>query len=503
MSKTGTAALRSGSKAHKRAGPIDPYRIFFVVGVLMLVLTIFMLPPMLADLVVSNEDWKVFAGSALITGFAGLMLVLISRDAWSERVRLKEGFLLTVSSWLAISLFGSIPYLFLQEPGMSFADAWFETVSGLTTTGSTVLSGLDGMAPGILLWRSLTQWIGGVGIVVMALIMLPFLKVGGMQLFQTESSDRSDKIVPQARQFIGFIAMTYVVLTILCALAYKIAGMRTFDAVNHALTTLSTGGFSTHDASMGFFRQPAIHWLATLFMLLASLPMVLYVRAVREVRLSVFRDQQVLGFMRILFVVIAILTIWRVLAGGLPFLTALRQVSFNVVGIVSTTGYALGDFTTWGTLAIAGFFALMFLGGCTGSTAGGMKIFRLQVMMLATQAYLKKLASPHRVVTIAYEGRAITQEIAMSVFAFVSALFATVLLFSVLIAALGVDFTTAFSAAVTAVTNVGPGIGKIIGPAGNFSSLPDAAKILLGIAMLLGRLEFFTVLVVLSPEFWK
>ncbi len=503
MSKTGKPDLVSRDVAHRRAGPIDPYRIFFVVGALMLVLTLFMLPPMLADLVVSNEDWKVFAGSALITGFAGLMLVLISRDAWSERVRLKEGFLLTVSSWLTISLFGAIPYLFLQEPGMSFADAWFETVSGLTTTGSTVLSGLDRMAPGILLWRSLTQWIGGVGIVVMALIMLPFLKVGGMQLFQTESSDRSDKIVPQARQFIGFIAMTYVILTIFCALSYKAAGMRTFDAVNHALTTLSTGGFSTHDASMGFFTQPSIHWIATLFMFLASLPMVLYVRAVRENNLFVFRDQQVLGFVRILAVVILILTAWRMMSGHVPFLTALRQVAFNVVGIVSTTGYALGDFTTWGAFAVAAFFALMFLGGCTGSTAGGMKIFRLQVMMLATQAYLKRLASPHRVVTIAYEGRAITQEIAMSVFAFVSALFATVLLFSVLIAGLGVDFTTAFSAAVTAVTNVGPGIGDIIGPAGNFSSLPDAAKILLGIAMLLGRLEFFTVLVVLSPNFWK
>ncbi len=487
---------------HKHAGPVDPYRILFVVGMLMLVLMALMIPPMLADVLAGNRDWEIFAGSALMTGFAGLMMVLISRDAWAERVRLKEGFLLTVTSWIAVSIFGSIPYLFLDR-GMSFADAWFETVSGLTTTGSTVLSGLDKMPPGILLWRSLTQWIGGVGIVVMALIMLPFLKVGGMQLFQTESSDRSDKIVPRARQFIGFIAMAYVGLTAACAVSYRLAGMRLFDAVNHALTTISTGGFSTHDASMGFFTQPAIHWLAVLFMFLASLPMVLYVRAVRERDAGVFNDRQVIGFVRIVLVVIALMTAWRVLAGGLPLMTALRQVSFNVIGIVSTTGYALGDFTTWGTFAIAAFFALMFLGGCTGSTAGGMKVFRLQIMMLATRAYLKRLASPHRVVTISYEGRTITQEISMSVFAFVSALFASVLLFAVLIALMGVDFDTSLSAAVTAVTNVGPGIGKTIGPAGNFSTLPDAAKILLGFAMLLGRLEFFTVLVVLSPEFWK
>jgi len=468
----------------------------------MLVLTALMVPPMLVDLLAHNRDWSVFTGSGLVTGFIGLMLILISRDAWSDEIQVKEGFLLTVSSWFALSVFASIPYLFLDR-GMSFTDAWFETVSGLTTTGSTVLSGLDSMPPGILLWRSLTQWIGGVGIVVMALIMLPFLKVGGMQLFQTESSDRSDKIVPQARQFIGYLALAYAALTALCTTAYWLAGMSGFDAVNHALTTISTGGFSTHDASMGYFSQPGIHWLATFFMFASSLPLVLYVRAARDGQISVFRDQQVVSFAAIVVAVILVLTLWRIFAGGLPFSRALREVAFNVVGVISTTGYALGDFTAWGAFAVTGFFALMFLGGCTGSTAGGMKVFRLQVMLLSTRAYLKKLASPHRVVPVSYEGRTITQEISMSVFAFVSALLATVLMISVLISFAGVDFVTAISASVTAVTNVGPGLGDIIGPSGNFSSLPDMVKILLAIAMLLGRLEFFSVLVVLSPAFWR
>ena len=496
-------AAAGGRRGRKTAGPVDPYRIVFVTGALLLVLMVFMVPPMLVDMLRNNSDWEVFAGSALVTGFAGLMMVLVSRDAWSERVRLKEGFLLTVTSWLVLSLFASIPYLFLEDPGMSFPDAWFETVSGLTTTGSTVLSGLDTLPPGILLWRSLTQWIGGVGIVVMALIMLPFLKVGGMQLFQTESSDRSDKIVPQARQFIAFIAMTYIALTAACALAYKLAGMGTFDALNHAMTTLATGGFSTHDASMGHFGNPAIHWLAALFMFAGSLPMVLYVRAAREWKLSIFRDPQVGGLIRILLFIITLMTLWRIFATGREPLDALREVTFNVMAVISTTGFALGDFTTWGMLAVMAFFAMMFIGGCTGSTAGGLKIFRLQVMVMATQAYLKRLASPHRVVSISYAGRPVTSEIAMSVFAFVSVLSASVLIFAVLIALSGVEFTTALSAAVTAVTNVGPGIGPVIGPAGNFAPLPDAAKILLGFAMLLGRLEFFTVLVVLSPQFWK
>ncbi len=469
---------------------------------MLLVLAVLMFPPMLSDLLVSNPDWQVFFGSSFLTGFVGLMMVLVSRDAWSPVIRLKEGFLLTVASWLAISLAASVPFLSLGR-GMTFADAWFEAVSGLTTTGSTILSGLDDLPPGILLWRSLTQWIGGVGIVVMALVMLPFLKIGGMQLFQTESSDRSEKIVPKARQFIGLLATTYVTLTALCGISYLMAGMSLFDALNHALTTISTGGFSTHDASMSYFKQPAVHWVATLFMFLSSLPLVLYVQMMQNGRISVFSDQQVKGFVHVVGGAIIILTIWRMQVSDLAPIKILEEVAFNVIGIVSTTGYGLGDFTQWGAFSVAAFFALMFLGGCTGSTAGGMKIFRLQVMMLSTRAYIKKLASPHRMVTVVYNNRTITQDISTSVFAFVSVLLTMVMVFSVLIALTGVDFLTALSASVTAITNVGPGLGTIIGPSGNFSTLPDSVKILLAMAMLLGRLEFFTVLVVFSPSFWR
>ncbi|WP_156098490.1 TrkH family potassium uptake protein [Thermopetrobacter sp. TC1] len=497
-----TPLARTSRDRRRSALPVDPYRILFVIGALLLLLSLFMIPPMLVDVLAQNPDWHVFAVSALITGFAGLMLALISRDAFSDRVLVREGFLLTVTSWLAVSLAAALPYLLYNE-GKGFADAWFEAVSGLTTTGSTVFTGLDSMPPGILLWRSLTQWIGGIGIVVMALIMLPFLRIGGMQLFQTESSDRSDKLLPRAQQFIAGLTAAYLVLTITCALAYKMAGMRLFDALNHALTTISTGGFSTHDASMGFFTQPAIHWVATFYMLASSVPLVLYLRFFQERRLSVFADAQVLGFFRIVVFFILLLVGWRVLIRQDPLLVALRETAFNVSAIISTTGYALGDFTQWGTLSVMAFFAIMFLGGCTGSTAGGMKIFRLQIMRMAMAAHLKRLVSPHRVVTINYQGRSVTQEIVASVFAFVSAMFATVLVFAVLVSATGVEFVTALSAAVTAVTNVGPGLGDIIGPSGNFATLPDLSKIFLAIAMLLGRLEFFTLLVVLTPAFWK
>jgi len=481
---------------------LDPYRIMFVIGMLMLVLTLFMIPPMLADLVMKNADWEVFAGSAVITGFIGLMLVLVSRDAWSERVRLKEGFVLTVASWLTLSLFAAIPYMFMEKP-LPFVDAWFEAVSGLTTTGATVFTGLDALPEGLLLWRSLTQWIGGLGIVVMALIMLPFLKVGGMQLFQTESSDRSDKIVPHARQFIGFLALAYVALTAACAIAYRLAGMRTFDAVNHAMTTVATGGFSTHDASFGYFTSPLLHWIAIVFMLASSLPLVMYVRLARERRLSLLKNAQVIGFLNIVALAIIVLALWRVLALDTPPEQALREVAFSVVSIVTTTGYATVDYTAWGVFSVAAFFLLMFVGGCTGSTAGGMKIFRIQVMAMSIGAYVKRLMTPHRVVSMVYEGRTVTQDIAMAVFAYVSVLFMTVGVMTILVALTGVDFITALSATVTAVANVGPGLGEMIGPSGTFAAMPEAAKTLLSIAMLLGRLEFFTVLVVLQPSFWR
>ena len=492
------AAHRVGSR-----GPaIDPYRVMFVVGALMLVLTILMVPPMLADLVASNADWQVFAISALITGFIGAMLVLVSRDAWSERVRLKEGFLITVTSWLTLSFFAAIPYLFMEKP-LDFIDAWFEAVSGLTTTGATVLTGLDGLPEGLLLWRSLTQWIGGLGIVVMALIMLPFLKVGGMQLFQTESSDRSDKLMPHARQFIGYLAFVYVLLTAMCALAYRLAGMRMFDAVNHAMTTLSSGGFSTHDASFAYFGNPLLHWIAIVFMISGSLPLVIYVRMIRERRPSFFGSQQVHGFFILLLLSVLVISVWLVWQKGMVPHRALLLATFNVTSVITTTGYASADFSGWGMFAMMAFLVFMFFGGCTGSTAGGMKVFRIQVMMMFIGAYVKRLMMPHRVVSLAYEGRSVSQDIAMAVFAYVSVLFMTVGVFGMLVALTGVDFITALSAVVTSITNVGPGLGEMIGPAGTFVAMPDVAKVLLSFAMLLGRLEFFTVLVVLQPSFWR
>lgn len=493
------AALR-----YRRSSVIEFNRVSFVVGIQLLVLMLFMFPPAATDLIAGNDDWQVFAGSAFITGFLGLMLVMISRGAWTHGVSLREGFVLTVASWLALTIFSAMPFLFLEtELRIGPMDAWFEAVSGLTTTGSTVLTGLDAMPPGILLWRSLLQWIGGLGVVVMALLMLPFLRVGGMQLFQLEGAERGEKFVPRAGELMSLLALTYIALTTACVIAYAWAGMSTFDALNHAMTTVATGGFSTHDLSLGYFPEPAVHWVAVVFMLAGSLPILLYARAVKARSLRVWRDDQVLGFFRLVVTIVGTISIWYMVKHGTGPLDSLRLVSLNVVSVLSTTGFVLGDFTLWAPGASGIFFLVMFLGGCSGSTTGGMKTFRLQIMTITAITYLKRLISPNRVVVATYNGRLVTPEIATAVLAFVSVMFATVMLFTVALSFFDLDFITALSAATTAVTNVGPGLGPIVGPAGTFATLPAGAKGLLSVAMLLGRLEFFTVLVVFSRDFWR
>ncbi len=486
----------------RRAALIDANRVSFVIGVMFLVMTVFMFPPTLTDVVAGNADWRVFAGSAFVTGFAGLMLVMTSRGHWSQQVSLKEGFVLTVTSWVVMCMVAAIPFVFYGGD-ISLLDAWFEAVSGLTTTGSTVLVGLDHMPPGILLWRSIIQWIGGVGIVLMALIMLPFLRVGGMQLFQSESSDRSDKFVPRAAELMSLIAVTYTVLTILCALAYRFGGMSTFDALNHAMTTVATSGFSTRDLSIGHFDDTAIHWTATFFMFASSLPLVIYIKAVRNRSLASFADEQVVGFAKIALFAVLTLTLWYWWKWDVSFPVALEVVAFNTISILSTTGYAMGDYTMWGTGAAGIFFLLMFLGGCTGSTTGGLKTFRLQVMYKTARAYIGRLMSPNRVLVSTFNDRQITSDISSSVLAYVTVMFASVMAFTLILSLFDLDFVTSLSGAVSAVANIGPGLGPIIGPAGNYAPLPDGAKFMLTIAMLLGRLEFFTVLVLLNRNFWR
>ena len=457
--------------------------------------------PAIADAAVGNPDWKVFAMGAAFTLLIGVMLMLTARSR-SRNLNQRQAFILTTLSWMIIPAFGALPFVF-SELGLSYTDAFFEAMSGITTTGSTVLTGLDFAPPGILLWRALLQWLGGIGIIAMAIAILPMLQVGGMQLFRTESSDRSDKVLPRAAQLIAYIGFIYLGMTMLCAFSYWLAGMRGFDAVTHAMTTIATGGFSTSDQSIGHFASAAIDAIAVVFMLLGSLPFVMYLRAVRGNPGALWRDSQVRWFLAIVALGVSAMALHLYANHGFGLREAFRLSSFNVVSIITGTGYATSDFGLWGSFGLTLLFFLMFVGGCAGSTTCGVKVFRLQVLYAIAVAQIRRLLEPHGVFIAYYNGNPIPYSVSDSVMSF---FFLYVLCFAMIaigLGLIGLDFLTATSGAATAISNVGPGLGDTIGPAGTFSSLPDSAKWLLSLGMLLGRLELFTVLVMLAPSFWR
>ena len=339
--------------------------IVFTLGVVLCAIAATMLLPAIVDLLDGRDSWAVFAGSSAFTLFIGGLMLLVAYDDKPMNSGLKEGFVLTTFSWVLVATFAAIPFVGL---GLQYSDALFESMSGLTTTGATVLIKLDDLPRGILLWRSLLQGLGGLGIVVTALIVLPFLRVGGMQLFQTESSERSEKVLPRALELVTATAAIYLGLIVACMSLYLAFGMSPFDAVCHALTTVATAGFSTHDKSFGFFPDATLQWICIAFMILGSLPFVVFIRALRGEPTAIWYDEQVRGFVTFLFIVCLITSLWLASSRDISLLDGARIATFNITSIVTTTGYATEDYTTWGTSAMGLFFLLMFVGGCSGST---------------------------------------------------------------------------------------------------------------------------------------
>lgn len=473
----------------------------FSLGLMLTAISLFMLVPALVDLRHGNEEnaWA-FLECSIAGFFTGSLLSIINSN-FKKDIGLRESFLMTTSCWLVASFLASLP-LHFSDLNLSYADSFFESVSGITTTGSTVLSGLDKMSPGILLWRSLIQWIGGMGVIGLAIVFLPFLRIGGMQLFQSESSDKSEKSLPRTGHVVSGIFVVYCILTILCGFTYYALGMTGFDALNHALTTLPTGGYSTHDASMGAFN-PAIQWAASLYMILAGLPFILFLRLFLKKDTALFTDSQTRACLAIIGAASLVLCFWLWTHGKFGFFEALRLSIFNVASVISTTGYATSDYLLWGQFPIIVFLFLTYLGACSGSTTGGIKTMRLQIVALHGATQIKKLFYPNAVFSISYQGKPLTPAVVQSVMVFLFIYVIANVFMTIALAMTGLDFTTALSGAATAIANVGPGIGNIIGPAGNFSSLPDTAKLILCFGMILGRLELMTVLVLFHPSFWK
>lgn len=476
--------------------------IIFILGIFLSILAIAMAIPALMDLLYNDPDWVYFAEAATITGFVGILLVL---GFWPEDepiFEVREAFILTVSSWVMISVFASLPFI-LSSAAPTFTDAFFESISGLTTTGATVFRNLDYAPPGILLWRALLQWLGGVGIVVMAMTILPALKIGGMQLFRSEFSDRSEKYYPRVSQIASAILSTYLLLSLICGAAYWLAGMTPFQAICMMMSTVSTAGFSTSDLSLGYFDNFWIEMIAVVFMIMGSITLLLFTRFLHGDFLPLWRDSQVRLYLLLITIASGFMGLWLWGTDKYDFLNSLRYGTFTVVSIASTTGFTIADSDTWGSFALIFIFLLMFVGGCTGSTAGGIKIFRYQILFKAAKEQIFQLRRPHGVFVPLYNNQKLRETDFMSVLAFFALYIFCYAALALSLSLCGLDVISSLSGSATILGNVGPGLGAQIGPSGDYGGLPDIVKWILMFGMLLGRLELLTLLILFTPSFWR
>ena len=475
--------------------------VFFAIGVLLIILGASMLIPFFIQYIYGEEN-STFLSSASVTIFIGILLVLTNLEE-NRKVNLQQAFLLTTLSWLSIAIFGSIPFLF-SDLNLSFVDSFFESMSGITTTGSTIITNLDSTPKSILIWRAILQWLGGIGVIVMAITILPLLNVGGMSLFRMESSDTTEKILPRTREVTAIISIIYILLTFFCGIAYWSVGMNIFDSIAHSMTTIATGGFSTYSNSIGHFQNPKIEIVSVIFIIMGSIPFIAYLKFVKGDKKIFLKDNQIKGLFYILVISVLLMFLYLIISNKeYSFFENLRISTFNVVSILSGTGYVTSDFSMWGKFPLIFFLFLMFVGGCAGSTTCGIKIFRFQILKLFVLNQIKKLIYPNGIFPMKYNNKKISDPFIYSIITFIFLYFLIFFILAALISLDGLDFVTAISGSASAISNVGPGLGDVIGPNGNYSDLPSFSKLILSLGMLLGRLELFAVLVLFFPSFWK
>ena len=472
--------------------------VFFTLGILQIILGVFMLIPIIVQFFYNEVDSSFF-GASIVTIIFGTLFFLSNLDH-DKKLNLQQAFLLTALSWLSIAIFGSLPFVF-SSVYFSFTNAFFESMSGITTTGSTIISNLESMPKGILLWRAILQWLGGIGIIVMAITLMPIMNVGGMQLFKISSNDASEKILPKSKEIALRLILIYSVLTLLCGLSYKILGMNIFDSLTHSMTTIATGGFSNYNDSIGFFNSFSIEISAMIFIVLGSLPFIVYIKFLSGNKKIFFSDIQIKTFIKIIFFSIIILSIYLMISDSAQL--NLRSVLFNVVSILTGTGYVNAQFDNWGGFPLILFIGLMFIGGCAGSTTCGVKIFRIQILYSFVINQLKKIIYPKGIFVLKYNKNPVDDKLIASIISFIYLYFVIFFIIATLLSLTGLNFITSISGAATSISNVGPGLGSIIGPNGNFSSLPDTSKWILSLGMILGRLELFAILVLFLPSFWR
>jgi len=472
-----------------------------ILGLLLCIESLALLIPMIFDYINNNEDWKQFFFISCLTFFIGLVLYVGFKNE-KLKINLRQAFLLTILSWLVIALFGSLPFMY-SSSSLNFTNAFFESVSGITTTGSTVISNFDSLSEGILIWRSLLQWFGGIGIIVLAVAILPTLQIGGMQLLHMEHDDPYEKTLPKINKFIFEIILLYFGLTILCLFSYYFNGMNAFDSLIHSMTTISTGGFSNKSLSFGYFDSQTLESISILFMILGSLPFVIFIKFIHGQKNSLFKDDQIRLFIFLLVSIVLISCFWVKHYLNIEWSSALRLTTFNITSILTGTGYTSTNYNNWGGFGLIIILMIMFIGGCAGSTTGGVKIFRFQILFRGVRLQIKKLTQPHAVFLMKFNKKTVTENTYTSIISFFFIYILLFILSSVILSFLGLDFLTALSASASAISNVGPGVGEIIGPNGNYSGINEIGKWVLAFTMLIGRLEIFTILVLFSINFWK
>ncbi len=475
--------------------------VLLVTGGLLSVVALAMCLPAAVDVVHGEEEWLVFAASAAVTFFFGQLLMTANRGARAAQFSVRQIFLLTLVGWVVVSCAAAMPFTFGLH--LSATDALFEAVSGVTTTNATVLRGLDAAPPGILLWRALLQWLGGMGFLVMAVAVLPALNIGGMQIFRLETSRADEHLTPRLARLAAGLLAIYAGLTLLLTLLLWAAGLSRFPALLQAMSTISCGGFSTSDGSIGHWHDPAVDWVVLLGMVLGGAPFGIYFQVLQRRWRLALQNTQLRWYLTIMAAAALAMSGWIIVETNVKPLPALRHGIFTAASVMTGTGFATLDWGQWAGFPTAVLFLLGLIGGCAGSTAGGLKVFRLQILYATARLQLTRLLRPHAVLVTQYERRPVPDVVAESVLGFLFVYTLSFALLSMALGLVGLDFLSSISAAASALANLGPGLTPSVGPMAGYATVPDAAKWLLAAAMIFGRLEMFVVLAVFSPSFWK
>ncbi|MBN2631837.1 MAG: TrkH family potassium uptake protein [Rhodobacteraceae bacterium] len=480
---------------------IDPRPVLYVIGLLVVAMGLFMLFPLALDLTAGDANWRAFFSASVICLVVGSAVALATANGAGRSMTLRQVFLLTTGVWVALPAFGSLP-LILGAPGLSLTNALLESVSGMTTTGTTTIEGIDALPMGANLWRGILQWLGGLGIVIVAMLFLPVMKVGGMQFFRSEGFDTLGKVLPRAMDISSALIQVYVGMTVACAVTFFSLGMSGFDAVVHALTTVSTGGMSSYDKSFGVFIGP-LEYAAAVFMLLGSLPFIRFVQLAQGSLRPLWRDPQVRAYLRWNLYAIAAVVTYEAFTHDIPLPGLIREATFNIVSIFSGTGFASVDLAAWGPLPFVVLIIVGLIGGCTSSTGCSVKVFRYLILFEAIKVQIRRLHNPGSVNPLRYDGRGVGQDVLDSVIVFFTMFILSFGLLAVALSLTGLETKTAVTAAWTSIANVGPVFGPEVGPTGAVHGFPEAAKWLMMAGMLVGRLELLSVYVLFMRRFWR